>query len=379
MSMIYFDNAATTQIDPKVLIKLKTFESEFYANPSSIHSAGQRSRFIIEESRDIIAKTIGCSSKEIIFTSGGTESNNLAIIGSALANRDRGNHIITTGVEHVSVLNTIKYLSSIGFNVSYLNVEKNGNIDLDELQKLLSDETILVSVMMVNNEIGNILPIEKIGDLLKDTEAIFHSDSIQSFGKIEINVNNLNVDLLSISAHKIYGPKGVGALYVRSGIKINNLFYGGSQERILRAGTENLTGIAGFGIAVKQTVVNTNERERIKILRDTFEEKLLSMIPDIIIHCSQSPRIFNLSNIFFPNISIDSFFLNLDLAGIACSTGSACSSGSIASSHVLSAMNFPKEEINQSIRFSFGRFNTIDEINNAIEIISEVYYRLKKE
>jgi len=219
MFMIYFDNAATTRIDPAVLCKLKEVESEFYANPSSIHSAGQKCRYIIEKSRDIIAETIGCSSKEIIFTSSGTESNNLAIIGTALANRDRGNQIITTGVEHHSVLNTINYLSAIGFNVSHIEVDGAGNIDLDKVYKLISKETIIFSIMMVNNEIGNTFPIQEIGEMLKTEEVIFHTDAVQAFSKMDFNVNELCVDLLSFSAHKIYGPKGVGAMYIKSGTK----------------------------------------------------------------------------------------------------------------------------------------------------------------
>jgi len=377
--MIYFDNAATTQIDPAVLTRLKEVEKKYYANPSSIHSAGQSSRFIIEKSRDIISETLGCSSKEIIFTSGGTESNNLALIGTALANRDKGNHIITTKVEHPSVLNTVKYLSSIGFEISYIEVNANGQIDLEKLPDLLSNETVLVSVMMINNEVGSILPIQAIGEILKNRNIIFHVDAIQAFGKIDLNMNKLNIDLLSVSGHKIYGPKGTGALYVRSGTPISNLMFGGSQERILRAGTENLSGIAGLGKAVEQMILHKNERENINKIRDTFEHKLLSQNPGIEIHCKNSNRIYNISNVFFPHISIDSFLLNLDLEGISCSSGAACSSGSITASHVLTAMNIPAEQANQSLRFSFGRFNTIDEVNKAVPIITEIYHRLKKE
>ena len=378
MAFIYFDNAATTQIDPAVLTRLKEVEEKFYANPSSIHSAGQSSKFLIENSRDIIAGNLGCSSKEIIFTSGGTESNNLALIGVALANREKGNHIVTTKVEHPSVLNTIKYLSTIGFEVSYLEVDENGQIDLDNLSKLLSNETILSSVMMINNEVGNIFPIQKIGEFLKEKNLIFHVDAIQAFGKMDFNVNDLNVDLLSLSAHKIYGPKGVGALYIRSGTPINTVMFGGLQERNMRAGSENLTGIAGFGEAVAQMTLQKKEREKIKNLRDTFEQKLILENPEIDIHCSNTERIFNISNIYFPNISIDSLLLNLDLEGIACSSGAACSSGSISASHVLSAMNLLIEHANQSLRFSFGRFNTKDEVNNAVQIITDIYNRLKQ-
>lgn len=377
--MIYFDNAATTQIDPAVLTRLNEVEEKFYANPSSIHSAGQGSKFVIEKSRDIIADNLDCSSNEIIFTSSGTESNNLALIGTSFANRDKGNHIITTKVEHPSVLNTIKYLASIGFKISYLDVDENGQINFENFAKLLSNETILVSIMMVNNEIGNIFPVKKIGEILKGKNVVFHVDAIQAFCKIDISVNDLNVDLFSISAHKVYGPKGVGALYVRYGMQINSIIFGGSQERVMRAGTENLTGIAGFGEAVEQMILHKNEREKIKNLRDTFEQKLLSKNPEIEIHCLNTDRIYNISNIFFPIISIDSMLLNLDLEGVACSSGAACSSGSISASHVLSAMHFPEDHINQSLRFSFGRFNTIKEVNKAIQIITKIYNHLKRE
>ncbi len=377
--MIYFDNSATTQIDPAVLSRLKEVESKYYANPSSIHSAGQSSKFVIEKSRDIIAETIGCSSKEIIFTSGGTESNNLALIGTALANRDKGNHIITTRVEHLSALNTVKYLSSIGFEISYIDVNENGILDFEGLTKIISSETILISVMMVNNEVGNVFSIKEIGEIINKENPIFHVDAIQAFGKIDFDVNDLNVDLISVSAHKIYGPKGTGALYIRQGTQINNLFFGGSQEHIMRAGTENLTGIAGFGEAVEQMIFNKKERRNIKKLRDTFEEKLVAQIPGIELHCKNSKRIYNITNVYFPNIAIDSLLLNLDLEGISCSSGSACSSSSISASHVLQAMNYPEEHTNQSIRFSFGRFNTIEEVEKATQIIAEIYYRIKQE
>jgi cysteine desulfurase len=375
--MIYFDNAATTPIDPSVLSRLQEVESSYYANPSSIHSAGQQSKFVIEEVRDIIAESLGCFPKEIIFTSGGTESNNLAIIGTALANREKGNHIITTRVEHPSVLNTFKYLATIGFEISYIEVDQNGWIDPQRLSKIINNETILVSVMMVNNEVGNIFPVQEIGEVLQSKTIIFHVDAIQAFGKIDFTVDEINVDLISLSGHKIYGPKGIGALYIRTGTKVQNILFGGSQERVMRAGTENLAGIAGFGEAVAQMTLHKSERNIVKKMRDTFEEKLLALIPEAEVHCINGQRIFNISNVYFPKISVDSLLLNLDLEGIACSSGSACSSGTVSNSHVLSAMQLPKQHAAQSLRFSFGRFNTLDEIEKSLKIISEIYFRIK--
>lgn len=376
--MIYFDNAATTQIDPAVLTRLQEVQTKYFANPSSIHSAGQKSKYLIEKTRDIIADTLGCSSKEIIFSSGGTESNNLALMGTALANRARGNHIISTKVEHPSVLNTIKYLESIGFYITYIEINESGSIDLEAFSKALSDKTILVSVMMVNNEVGNLFPVDEIATLLNKKNIIFHVDAVQAFCKLDFDAKNLGADLLSVSAHKIYGPKGVGALYVKQGTRIHNILYGGAQERIMRPGTENLAGISGFGEAIKQMILHKNERKKIKSLRDTFEEQLQSQIPDAEVHCRNSNRIFNISNMFFPDISIDSLIMNLDLEGIACSSGAACSSGSLTASHVLQAMSLPPNHANQSIRFSFGRFNTIEEVNKAVQIITEIYHRIKQ-
>jgi len=376
MKKIYFDNAATTQLDPSVVLAMREAESKCFGNPSSVHSFGQQSKVLVETARNIIAKSIQGKSGEIYFTSGGTESNNLALIGTALANRNKGNHIITTAVEHPSIINTCKFLESIGFEVTYLDVDTNGQIDINQLEKFIREETILISIMMVNNEIGNIFPIKEVGEFLNSKNIIFHCDAIQAFGKMDFSVVDFNIDLLSISAHKIYGPKGVGVLYIRTGTKIQNIFYGGAQENNRRPGTENIVGIAGFSEAVEQVIVKKDIRKNIKKLRNHFEEKLSQTLPDIIVNCKNSERVYSHSNIYFPNVSQDSLVLNLDLEGIACSSGSACSSGTLNASHVLQAMDFPDDRANHSIRFTFGRLNTMGEIGLAVEKIAEIYRRL---
>ncbi len=375
---MYFDNASTTPIDPSVVLAMREIESKHFANPSSIHSPGQQSKFVIEKSREIVANSINASKNEIIFTSGGTESNNLALFGCAIANREKGRHIITTKIEHPSVLNTCRFLETIGFKITYIDVDIKGKIDLEKFTKLLDEETILVSIMMVNNELGNILPVREIGELVSQKDILFHCDAVQAFTKLDFNIEDLNIDLASFSSHKLYGPKGVGALYFKSGTKIQNIFFGGAQENGFRAGTENVVGIASFGEAIEQMIIKKNERKIIKNLRDTFERELKVLLPEIEVNCENTERMFNFSNIYFPNIALDSLILNLDLDGISCSSGSACSSGALNPSHVLQAMKFGADRASQSIRFTFGRFNTEEEINCAVSTISTIYNRIKK-
>jgi len=378
MKTVYLDNAATTRLDPSVITAMQAVELQNYANASSIHTPGQQSRMVIESAREIVAQYIRASAKEIIFTSGGTESNNLAIIGAALSNRNNGNHIITTSVEHPSVFNACKFLETLGFEVSYLKVDINCNIDLTQLEKLIRNETILVSVMIVNNEIGNIFPIKEIGQILHKKNITFHCDAIQALGKMDLLVSDFKIDLMSFSAHKIYGPKGVGALYCRTGTKIQNLFYGGAQEKNLRPGTENLVGIAGFAEAVELLAVKKEDQKGIKKLRDYFEEKLCKNLPQIRVNCKNSNRVFSISNVYFPDVPQDSMLLNLDLEGIACSGGSACSSGSLNPSHVLQSMNFGDDRAGHSLRFSFGRFNTFEDVEYTTIKITEIYNRLQR-
>ncbi len=376
--MIYLDHAATTPIDPSVLSVMEEINRSCFANPSSIHSSGQKSKVLIEKSRKTVAHSIGAKAGEIVFTSGGTEANNLSLIGAARANRDKGNHIITSKIEHPSVLEACKYLSENGFRISYIDVDSTGLLDLRQLEKFICKETILISMMMVNNETGCLLPINDIGQILKDKQIIFHSDAVQAFDKIDITVNELNIDLLSLSSHKIYGPKGCGALFIRQGTEIESILYGGSQEASRRPGTENLLAIAGFAEAVNQMQYHKNKRKTVRLLGDLFEEKLTDTFPNLEINGEKVPRAPGYSNIYFPFMPGDSLLMNLDLHDIAVSTGSACSSGSQKPSHVLRAMGFDGERINNSVRFSLGRDTTEEEILNTIEVLKIIYEKAVK-
>jgi cysteine desulfurase len=378
METIYLDYAATTPIDPAVLMAMHTAEKRFFANASSIHSLGQLSKDKIEQARQAIAHLIKANPNEIVFTSGGTESNNLAVLGGALANKPNGNHIIATSIEHPSVLKVCNYLSNCGFDIDYITVDVDGKLNLNQLKTLVRSETILVSIMMVNNETGCILPIKEIGEFLSAKKIIFHIDAVQACGKLEISVEDLNADLLTISAHKIYGPKGIGALFIRKGTPLRNILFGGIQEVNRRPGTENIVAIVGFAEAVEQLVVHRSERKRVLNLRDHFEAELIRKIPQIQINGIKSPRIYSHSNIHFPFLTGDAMLMNLDMMGIAVSTGSACGSGSPSPSHVLSAMNFDKKRILNSIRITLGRYTTESEIVRVIQAIDDIYRHHKK-
>jgi len=378
MQSLYFDYAATTPLDPCVITAMQDVQKTQVGNPSSIHQFGQRSKSIVEKSRYIIAELINAKQGEIFFTSGGTESNNLALTGFAMANRSRSNHIVTTPIEHPSVLKTMNYLESIGFEISYIQIDSNGKIDLNETDRLISDNTILVSVMMANNETGNILDLKGIKKIAAEKGVVLHTDAVQALGKMDIDVRESGVDLLSISSHKIYGPKGTGALYVRTGKKLNPLILGGSQEKNLRAGTENIHGIAGFAEAAEQLTVKKAERKKIETFRRRFESGIIGKIPDVKINGVDGDRLISHSNIFFPDVSAESMLMKLDLKGLACSSGSACSSGAFQPSHVLNAMGYSEERSSNSLRFSFGRFTSQDEIMQGIDIIVEVFEELKR-
>ena len=371
--MIYLDHAATTPIDPSVRTVMDEVNYSCFANPSSIHSSGQKSKLLLEKSREIVAQSIGGKPGEIVFTSGGTEANNLAIIGAAKGNRKKGNHIITSKIEHPAVLETFKYLSKNGFRVSYLNVDNNGSLDLAQLKKTICNETILISLMMVNNETGCLLPIMEAGQLIKDQSIIFHSDAVQALDKIDIRLDEINIDLLSLSSHKIYGPKGCGTLYVRQGTIIEPIFFGGSQETLRRPGTENLVAIAGFAEALNQMQLNHSNRKLIQSRGILFEKKLKEIIPNLEINGENITRVPGYSNVYFPFMAGDSIVMNLDLHAIAVSTGSACSSGSQKPSHVLQAMGFDSKRINNSVRFSLGRYTTEEEILKTIDVLKTIY------
>ena len=375
MTMIYLDHAATTPLDSAVATAMHRVEVQYFANPSSVHSAGQQSKVQLEHARHVIADALMAKPDEIVFTSGGTESNNMAIIGAARANRHLGNHIITTKIEHPAVLEPCHFLEQNGFRLSYLDVDRDGLPDLDQLKTLLSQDTILVSIMAVNNETGVILPLDQVRSLMDGTSALLHCDSVQAFGKTQLPAN---VDLLSFSAHKIYGPKGIGALYIRKGIRIDPILHGGSQEVRQRPGTENLPAICGFAEAVSRLQHFSVHADRIRYLRDLLEQKLLDQIPGLEINGSDAPRAGEFSNIYFPFMTGDSLLMNLDMHGIAVSSGSACSSGSRKPSHVLASMGFSSDRISKSLRFSLGRSTSEEDILKTVDIISMLFKRLKK-
>jgi len=371
--LIYLDNAATTPIDPSVRAVMDEINHSYFANPSSIHSSGQKSKVLIENSRKTVAQAINTKPGEIVFTSGGTEANNLALIGAAKANRDKGNHIVTSKIEHPAVLETCKYLSENGFRISYIDVNHNGLLDITQLKESIYEDTILISLMMVNNETGCLLPIKEVGEMIRDLPIIFHTDAVQALDKIDIDVSELNLDLMSLSSHKIYGPKGCGALVVRQGIAIDPILFGGSQETSRRPGTENLSAIGGFAEAINQMSHHSKNKKALPGLVNLFENRLKEVFPNIKINGDQTSRASGFSNIYFPFMAGDSVLMNLDLQDIAVSTGSACSSGSQKPSHVLQAMGFAAERVNNSVRFSMGRYTTEDEIIKTIDVLKSIY------
>ncbi len=372
---VYLDNGATTKVDLEVLDEMKNLFVENYGNASSLHDAGKNTKKKLDESRKIISDLINCDVNELFFISGGTESDNLAIKGYALANKDKGNHIITSKVEHPAVLAICEELEKNGFRVSYIGVDKDGIIKLDQLKREINDKTILVSIMHANNEIGTIQPIEKIGKICKDKKIAFHTDAVQSFTKVLIDVKKFNVDLLSLSAHKIHGPKGVGALYVKKGIKIKPFFYGGGQEKKLRPGTENIPGIYGFCIAAKNN--HLKNIDKIKELRNMLIDGLLT-IPKCKINGSLKNRLCNNVNVSFEFVEGESILINLNFNKIFVSTGSACSSKSLKPSHVLLALGITRKNSHGTIRFTLSKYNTKEEIEYTIQKVRETICKLRK-
>jgi cysteine desulfurase len=377
LERIYLDHAATSPVHPEVVERMIPFMTEVFGNPSSIHHFGRQSRHAVDEARALVAKSIGAKEVEIIFTSGGTEADNMALFGTALANRDRGRHIITTSIEHHAVLRACQYLEKQGFDVTYLPVDEQGKVSPADVKAALRDDTILVSVMFANNEVGVLQPIREIGELLKEHQAYFHTDAVQAYGLVPIDVNEYHIDLLSISGHKINGPKGIGALYARETVKLSPLFYGGEQERKRRAGTENVAGIAGLAKAVEiaqETMMR--KQEEYHLLRNTMLSIFAESGIDYAVNGSEDglPHIVNVA---FPGTNVESMLVNLDLAGIAASSGSACTAGSIDPSHVLVAM-FGKdsERIRSSIRFSFGLGTTKEQIERAATETVKIVKRL---
>jgi cysteine desulfurase len=379
MKRIYLDHAATTPLDPQVLEKMLPYLTEYFGNPSSIHSFGRETRKAVEDARAIITQEIGADGpQEIIFTGGGSESDNLAIKGVALANKERGNHIITSAIEHHAVFDTAHSLEKMGFKVTYLPVDADGLVNVNDLVNSLTDQTILVSVMHANNEVGTIQPIAEIGRILRERKILFHTDAVQTVGTIPVNVKELSADMLSMAAHKFYGPKGVGALYVRKGVKLTPLIYGGAQERNRRAGTENVAGIVGMGralqLASEHMAVN---QSRILELRDYLIDKVLERFEYVRLNGHRTQRLPGNANFSFEFIEGESLLLNLDLKGIAASSGSACTSGSLEPSHVLLGMGICHEIAHGSLRLSLGKSNTKAEIDYVLEVLPEIVTKLR--
>jgi cysteine desulfurase len=375
---IYFDHNATTPVDAEVLTAMLPYFSTEFGNASSIHSFGQGTRGAVERARIAVAALIGAQASEIAFTSGGTESDNLAIFGIAGGESSTRRHIITTQIEHSAALHSCEALAKRGIDVTFVPVNRAGVVDPAEVRRALRPETVLITIMHANNEIGTLQPLEEIGRIAKEVDVWFHADAVQSAGKIPLDVNALGVDLLSISAHKIYGPKGVGALYVRSGTPMEPLMFGGSHERDRRPGTENVPGIVGMGRAAELALEKLSEDSaRISRLRDKFEKGVLAAVSGARVNGADAARVPNTSNIMFPDISSESLLIALDMKGLACSSGSACSSGAVKPSHVLTAIGLAAAEARSSLRFSLGRHTTEADVDLVLAMIPQEVARLR--
>jgi len=376
--MIYLDHNSSTKIDKRVLSKMMPYFRENFANPSSTYRIAQEAREALEDARETVANCLKCDPKEIYFTSGGTESNNLAIKGTAWRRRREGNHIITSRTEHHAVLNPCRWLEGMGFKVSYIPVDSTGIVDVDALRKAITPQTILISIMWVNNEIGTMQPIKEIAEIAREKGIYFHTDAVQAIGKIPVNLKEIRVDMLSLSGHKIYGPKGIGVLFVREGTHIESLIHGGPHEMSLRAGTENVPEIIGLSEAVKiATTELGEENRRLSILRDKLETGLQERVPDIIINGHREKRVSNTLSLCIRYVEGESVLLHLDLNEICASSGSACTSGSTKPSHVLLAMGIEPEITYGSLRFSLGRENTEEDIDKVLDILPRIVEKLR--
>jgi len=374
------DHAATTATDVKVFEEMKPYFALKYGNPNSIHSFGQETRDAVEEARGKVAHLIGANPAEIVFTSGGTEADNYAIKGIAWANQNKGNHIITSKIEHHAVLHSCRFLEKQGFKVTYLTVDKYGLVDPEEVKKAITDKTILVTIMHANNEIGTIEPIKEIAKIAKEVGVYFHTDSVQTVGHIPIDVNDLGVDMLSISGHKFYGPKGVGVFYLKKGTKIVSLMDGGAQEKNRRASTENVPGIVGIGKAAElaEKRLAKGVEDRVVKLRDKLIKGIMDKIGNVRLNGHPTNRLPGNANLCFEFIEGESMLLNLDMLGVAASSGSACTSGSLEASHVLLAIGLPPEIAHGSLRLTLGKENTEEDIDYVIKILPAIIEKLRK-
>jgi cysteine desulfurase len=375
---VYLDNNATTPLAPEVFEAMKPYLLEDFGNASSIHWYGQRAKNAVEKARQQVAKLLNARPNEVIFTSGGTESDNASIFGIVQAARPAAPHIVTTDIEHHAVLNTAQALEKRGVSVTYVGVGASGVVDPEDVQRAIRPETVLISIMHANNEIGTIQPLEEIGGIAHEHDVYFHTDAVQSVGKIPVDVEKLGVDLLSLSAHKFNGPKGVGATYIRKGTILKPLLYGGHHERDRRPGTENVPGIVGLGMAAELALAHLEETvQRVAGLRDRLERGILERVPQVSVNGDPGRRLPTTSNLCFDYVEGEGFVIAMDLRGIACSTGAACSSGSVEPSHVLAAIGRTPEQARSSIRLSLGRYNTAEDIAATLEILPAVVERLR--
>jgi len=376
---IYLDHAGTTYVRKEVLNEMLPYFTEKFGNPSSIYKLGQENKKVVDYAREQVAKVLNAKTNEIYFTSCGSEADNWAIKGIAFANKSRGNHIITSAIEHPAILNTCKYLEENGFELTYLSVDKDGIINLDELKSAIKSKTILISVMYANNEIGTIEPIAEIAKIAKEKNIYFHTDAVQAIGNLKIDVKELGIDLLSLSAHKFYGPKGVGALYIRDGVKIDNFIHGGGQESKKRAGTENVAGIVGLGKSIELAYKNfdTQNKKVIK-LREKLIKGIIEKIPNSKLNGHRTQRLPGNVNFSFNDIEGGALLLMLNMKGISASSGSACSSGSAKPSHVLTAIGLDNETVHGTIRFTIGEENTEKEIDYVLDVLEQAVKKLRE-
>ena len=375
---VYLDYAATTYVKPEVLEEMLPYFTQKFGNPSSFYSISRENRMAIDKARAQVAKALNCDVNEVYFTGGGSEADNWAIKGIASAHKNKGNHIITTKIEHHAVLHTCQYLEKHGFEVTYLDVDDKGLVNLEELKNAITDKTILVSIMFANNEIGTIEPIKQIGEICRGRKIFFHTDAVQAVGNVAIDVKDMNIDLLSLAGHKIYGPKGVGVLYIRKGIKIDNLIHGGSQERNRRAGTENIPGVVGLGKAIELATDNLEEhRNKMIALRDRLIEVLLKVPYTRLNGAEGDKRLPGNVNVCFEFVEGESILLSLDFKGICASSGSACTSGSLDPSHVLLAIGLPHEIAHGSLRLTLGEGSKEEDVDYILEVIPPIIERLR--
>ncbi len=375
--LIYLDHAATTPLDRSVLAEMEPYLCEVFGNPSSIYQSAREARRALDEARDTVADILNARAREIVFTSCGSESDNLAIKGVAFANRSRGNHIITSQIEHHAVLHSCQYLEKFGFRVSYLPVDRNGLVDLELLKQEIGDETILVTIMYANNEIGTIQPIEEIAQICKERRVYFHTDAVQAAGALDLDVKRLGVDMLSLSGHKFYGPKGIGALFVRRGVQYWPQQHGGTQERNRRAGTENVPGIVGFAAALRAAYENFDQiNGHSALLRDRLIEGILSRVDNAVLSGHPTSRLSNNASFCFENIEGESILLALDQRGVMASSGSACTSASLEPSHVLMALGLPAHFAHGSLRLTVGKDNTMEEVERVLVELPSIIEKL---